>query len=500
MSNKPLFAFDLPDALSFEETVECVNKCKEGDLDAREKLINHNIRRVVKIVKTKFDKTEYDMEELVQVGIIGLMKAVDSPKCEPQGFLPYSKKCIENEILLLLNKRKGFTVSLEESILSDEKYEDLTYKDSLEDESVNISEDNLKDELSKVIANYVDEIKDPRDREIVKRVYGFGYELETKEQIGLRFNLSGSRISKIALDRVSEIAYRLCREGLLYLTEEEKKKLNFDDIERKLQNVELEEKRKKDHKRKYSIYDFFEGYTKEEIDTVIEGLSDEDKELIRQKNEGETLTNKNRFYAGVVTKIKRRLNKLRENDSIHIKPRKVLTIYELFEEYSREEVDYVIEGLSYRDAELLYLRYGDDLDNPVTSKTWTKKLAQDFYTGPIVRMRSALQKNRNNGKREVKEKIRTDDLDFEMLMKSVDKYNMKELFKIMDFRDIVIITLALGYADDRYHTVAGISRCLRMKESEVVSSIKRILELYKHNYGDIEFSVNEGSKLTLKRD
>ena len=86
--------------LSFEEEKECLKRCREGDLDARDMLIEHNMRLVAHVVK-KYHGSDYDMEDLLSVGTIGLIKAVNTFDADKGSRLAtYAARCVENEILM----------------------------------------------------------------------------------------------------------------------------------------------------------------------------------------------------------------------------------------------------------------------------------------------------------------------------------------------------------------------------------------------------------------
>lgn len=85
--------------LSFEEEKECLKRCREGDLDARDMLIEHNMRLVAHVVK-KYHGSDYDMEDLLSVGTIGLIKAVNTFDADKGSRLAtYAARCVENAIL-----------------------------------------------------------------------------------------------------------------------------------------------------------------------------------------------------------------------------------------------------------------------------------------------------------------------------------------------------------------------------------------------------------------
>ena len=111
----------LPPPLSKEEEIEYVTKSMDGDEYARSKLIEHNIRLVVFLAK-KYENTGVDLEDLVSIGTIGLIKGVNTYKLDKNIKLAtYASRCIDNEILMFLrkNKRKRKEISLEDSLSLD---------------------------------------------------------------------------------------------------------------------------------------------------------------------------------------------------------------------------------------------------------------------------------------------------------------------------------------------------------------------------------------------
>ena len=114
----------LPQPLSSEEENDALNKYKQGDVDAKNRLIEHNLRLVVYIAK-KFDNTGIDIEDLISVGTIGLIKAVSSFDLDKKIKLAtYASRCIENEILMHLRKvvRRKNEISLDEPLNVDLTY------------------------------------------------------------------------------------------------------------------------------------------------------------------------------------------------------------------------------------------------------------------------------------------------------------------------------------------------------------------------------------------
>jgi RNA polymerase sporulation-specific sigma factor len=198
-----------PPPLSPREESRCVELQSKGDRTAREKLISHNLRLVAHIVK-KYNARAAEQEDLISIGTIGLIKAVDSFKPERGVKLgTYAARCIENEILMHFRSQKKTAqeISLEEPIESDGEGNPLTLMDIL------FAEDCLEDEvmlsvegerLRRVVLN----IKNKREREILIRRYGLdGREPLTQKELAAQMGISRSYVSRIeskALQAVRE--------------------------------------------------------------------------------------------------------------------------------------------------------------------------------------------------------------------------------------------------------------------------------------------------------
>ena len=133
----------LPPPLSKAEEEYFINMASDGDLFARDKLIEHNLRLVVFLAK-KYENTKVDLEDLVSIGTIGLIKGVNTYKLDKNIKLAtYASRCIDNEILMYLrkNKKRKTEVSLEDSLSYDSEGNELHLEDILgtEEDVVSIS-------------------------------------------------------------------------------------------------------------------------------------------------------------------------------------------------------------------------------------------------------------------------------------------------------------------------------------------------------------------------
>lgn len=189
----------LPEPLSKEEEVKYVELSLNGDEFARNKLIEHNLRLVVFLAK-KYENTNIDLEDLVSIGTIGLIKGVNTYKLDKNIKLAtYASRCIDNEILMYLRKtkRRRSEVSFEDSLSFDAEGNELHLEDVLGTES-DIVTKGLEDETNKeLLKSEIDKLND-RDREIIELRYGLnGKEELTQKEVADLLGISQSYISRI---------------------------------------------------------------------------------------------------------------------------------------------------------------------------------------------------------------------------------------------------------------------------------------------------------------
>lgn len=189
---------DLPHPLNEEELNKYFEKMYYGDLNARNEIIEHNIRFVIKQVKREFSNTQYEINELVSVGMIGLIKSVDTFDINKKiKFITYSQTCIRNEILMYIrrNKRHNYA-SLDEPIMSDEDGNDINLMNILFDEKTDIILDYEKKELYEKLRNIIYNLPE-KYFDILNMQYGFdGNNPMTQKQIGEIYGVCPSYISR----------------------------------------------------------------------------------------------------------------------------------------------------------------------------------------------------------------------------------------------------------------------------------------------------------------
>ena len=189
----------LPEPLTKEEETKYVLLSMKNDQHARNKLIEHNLRLVVFLAK-KYDNTGTDLEDLVSIGTIGLIKAVNTYRLDKNIKLAtYASRCIDNEILMYLRKikRKKGEVSFEDSLSYDADGNELHLEDVLGTEKDTVTK-GLDEELNRSIMLAEIQKLNARDREIIELRYGLNNKKElTQKDVAKLLGISQSYISRI---------------------------------------------------------------------------------------------------------------------------------------------------------------------------------------------------------------------------------------------------------------------------------------------------------------
>lgn len=196
-----------PDPLSSEEEEQAILEMMQGSKEARNKLIEHNLRLVAHIVK-KFDNVSNDTDDLISIGTIGLIKGIDSYKSsKATKITTYAARCIENEILMYFrsNKKNGITVSLNDSIGYDKDGNEISLLEVIKDDSMDIAEALHIKENVKLLEKYI-KVLNPREREILIKRYGLlNEEEQTQKEISKKLNISRSYVSRIEKRALTKI-------------------------------------------------------------------------------------------------------------------------------------------------------------------------------------------------------------------------------------------------------------------------------------------------------
>ncbi len=189
----------LPPPLSKEDELKYLVRAKSGDEEARNILIEHNLRLVVFLAK-KYENTTYDIEDLVSIGSIGLIKGINTYKIDKNIKLAtYASRCISNEILMFLrkNKRKRAEVSLEDALNYDAEGNELHLEDILGTDENLVPNEYEKQVDKEILAKEIEGLPD-RDKEIMTLRYGLNNTKEyTQKEVAVMLGISQSYISRI---------------------------------------------------------------------------------------------------------------------------------------------------------------------------------------------------------------------------------------------------------------------------------------------------------------
>ena len=188
-----------PRPLSAQEEHDCLERMKRGDSEAKATLVEHNLRLVAHIIKKYYAGTN-DQDDLISIGTIGLIKAVNTfDMSKGIRLSSYAARCIENEVLMYFraSKKSAQDISINEPIDTDKDGNSLTLID------VMATEDNILDNLdfkikSEQLKRYINETLSPRERTIVLLRYGLnGGKTLTQREVAQRLGISRSYVSRI---------------------------------------------------------------------------------------------------------------------------------------------------------------------------------------------------------------------------------------------------------------------------------------------------------------
>ena len=189
----------LPPPLSTEEESECLKKLENNDLDAKNTLVEHNLRLVVYIAK-KFENTGVGIEDLISIGTIGLIKGINT--FNPQKNIKlatYASRCIENEILMYIRKcsNQKCEISIDEPINVDWDGNELLLSDILGSDGDSVYSDLESDEDRKIVNKAINELNE-RDKLIITLRFGLSNGKEkTQKEVADMLGISQSYISRL---------------------------------------------------------------------------------------------------------------------------------------------------------------------------------------------------------------------------------------------------------------------------------------------------------------
>lgn len=489
--------------LTHEEEIILSNKIKQGDTKAKKIFIESNLRLVVS-VSGKYIGRGLEYQDLIQEGNLGLMRAVDRfDSAKGYKFSTYAVWWIRQGIIraladkgrairipvhlyekvqLYANIEEKLTIKLgrkptkeemankmgisladanlilevRKHIASTNKFIDEDGETELEDlipsESEPVEDKVIGSVMKSDVAKLLDDCNlDAREKDVLILKYGLdGNPTMTLEEIGVVYGVSRERIRQIeskALMKIRKSKHIKKLAGYM------------EDPEECLSNIE-------EFRRKYGIYlNSHKAYLKVNIKENLE----EEEEMVKLKS-----------------------------------------IYELLSDYTKEQVDEMLSRLGDEDMKLIRLRYGDDLEKPVSSKM-SKEQNNKFYGSLLPRMKTILRKIINEQKeaRKVKKEesitltnVETPIKDEKLVLKVEDKPKKDidildaddlELFELLkkrflpkvmeslSIKESIIVSLKLGLVDDKYYSTKAISEFLEVEESFVIETTRKVLTMCKES-------------------
>ena len=201
-----------PQPLSAAQEASYLRQYQNGDMHARDILIERNLRLVAHIVK-KYIHSGKEMDELISIGIIGLVKAVNTYNFDKGSRLAtYAARCIDNELLMLMrgDKKRSREVSLYDPIGTDKEGNEITLLSIIEHNNEDVVEQLARKQSLQKLSKIISEVLTPREYFVVIRRYGlFGHSESTQRELAIQLNISRSYVSRIEKKALEKLRHHL---------------------------------------------------------------------------------------------------------------------------------------------------------------------------------------------------------------------------------------------------------------------------------------------------
>lgn len=201
-----------PQPLSAAQEVSYLRQYQNGDMHARDILIERNLRLVAHIVK-KYIHSGKETDELISIGIIGLVKAVNTYNFDKGSRLAtYAARCIDNELLMLMrgDKKRSREVSLYDPIGTDKEGNEITLLSIIEHNNEDVVEQLARKQSLQKLSKIISEVLTPREYFVVIRRYGlFGHSESTQRELASQLNISRSYVSRIEKKALEKLRHHL---------------------------------------------------------------------------------------------------------------------------------------------------------------------------------------------------------------------------------------------------------------------------------------------------
>lgn len=194
--------------LTSAEEKLCLKRCRKGDPEAKRILIEHNLRLVAHVAK-KYQNTGEDLEDLISIGTIGLIKAISTFDIDRSARLStYAARCIDNELLMMLRSRKKCSreVSLYEPIGTDKEGNEISLLDIIESPPIDVIENYSTQQDILHLLSSIKSILSPKEYQVICYRYGIFDEPElTQREIAARLDISRSYVSRIEKNALKKL-------------------------------------------------------------------------------------------------------------------------------------------------------------------------------------------------------------------------------------------------------------------------------------------------------
>ena len=201
-----------PQPLSAAQEASYLRQYQNGDMHARDILIERNLRLVAHIVK-KYIHSGKETDELISIGIIGLVKAVNTYNFDKGSRLAtYAARCIDNELLMLMrgDKKRSREVSLYDPIGTDREGNEITLLSIIEHNNEDVVEQLARKQSLQKLSKIISEVLTPREYFVVIRRYGlFGHSESTQRELASQLNISRSYVSRIEKKALEKLRHHL---------------------------------------------------------------------------------------------------------------------------------------------------------------------------------------------------------------------------------------------------------------------------------------------------
>ena len=201
-----------PQPLSAAQEASYLRQYQNGDMHARDILIERNLRLVAHIVK-KYIHSGKETDELISIGIIGLVKAVNTYNFDKGSRLAtYAARCIDNELLMLMrgDKKRSREVSLYDPIGTDKEGNEITLLSIIEHNNEDVVEQLARKQSLQKLSKIISEVLTPREYFVVIRRYGlFGHSESTQRELASQLNISRSYVSRIEKKSLEKLRHHL---------------------------------------------------------------------------------------------------------------------------------------------------------------------------------------------------------------------------------------------------------------------------------------------------